>query len=346
MPLNAVILKNEFETDHYLWIEACKKLNVNYQVVNLTDSDWYENIQNKSFTILLAIPGAISPLFKQLYDERLSILVKNCGYKVFPNLEEILIYENKRYLSYWLKANQIPHPATWVFYNVNEANNFISETTYPIVAKLNIGASGSGVVILKSNQQAADYVKKIFKNGISPTFGPRFNRGNIFRRIWKKIKDPVALKDKINRYKLAANNKQTGFLVLQEFIPHSYEWRVVRIGNSFFAHKKLMKGEKASGSLLKNYDNPPLSLLDFVKNITDKVQFHSQAVDIFETQTDTYLVNEMQCIFGQSDPYQMLVNGKPGRYLYADNNWFFEEGDFNTNESYDLRIKYLIEIMK
>ena len=66
------------------------------------------------------------------------------------------------------------------------------------------------------------------------------------------------------------------------------------------------------------------------------------AVDLFETKSGNYLVNEMQCIFGQSDPYQMLVDNKPGRYIYKDR-WIFEEGDFASNECYDLRLEYILQ---
>ncbi|NLJ42868.1 MAG: hypothetical protein GX431_04355, partial [Bacteroidales bacterium] len=114
-----------------------------------------------------------------------------------------------------------------------------------------------------------------------------------------------------------------------------------RIGDSFFAHKKLKKGEKASGALLKVYDNPPLALLDFVKEITDRHGFYSQAIDIFESERG-YLVNEMQCIFGQSDPYQMLVDEKFGRYFFNENNWVFEKGDFAKNECYNLRLEFVL----
>ena len=65
-----------------------------------------------------------------------------------------------------------------------------------------------------------------------------------------------------------ASGIQKEFVILQQFIKHDYEWRVVRIGNSFFAHKKLLHGDKASGSLLKGYENPPITLFDFVKKIT------------------------------------------------------------------------------
>ena len=85
-----------------------------------------------------------------------------------------------------------------------------------------------------------------------------------------------------------------------------------------------------------------MKLLDFVKEITDRFEFYSQAVDIFETNEGHYLVNEMQCIFGQSDPYQMLVNGKPGRYVNIKGKWIFEEGIFNRKESYDLRLQYVL----
>ncbi len=59
-----------------------------------------------------------------------------------------------------------------------------------------------------------------------------------------------------------------------------------------------------------------------------------------------YLINEMQCIFGQSDPYQMLVNGKPGRYVFKDGKWIFEEGMFNRNESYNLRVEFVLSQLK
>ena len=130
-------------------------------------------------------------------------------------------------------------------------------------------------------------------------------------------------------------------MIFQEYIPHEFEWRVVRIGDSFFAHKKLKTREKSSGSLLKNYDNPPLELLNFVKEITEKHRFYSQAIDIFESERG-YLVNEMQCIFGQSDPYQMLVNGNPGRYRYLDDEWIFEPGDFARNGCYNLRLEFVL----
>lgn len=345
---NLAIITNERPDDHELWEAACnqRKEELNYTIIDLTKRGWYENIVKGNFDYLLVKPSGQTNMYKQLFDERLMVLTNELKIPAFPTLNEVLIYENKRYFSFWLKANNIPHPETNVFYNKSEAINFINNTKYPLVAKLNIGASGSGVEVLRSTNEAMSYVEKIFTSGISSKTGPNFSKGKILKRLIEKIKNPQKLLNRIKIYKAISGDVQKGYTIFQEFIPHDFEWRVVRIGNSFFAHKKLIKKDKASGSLLKGYDNPPIELFDFVKEITDRFGFYSQAVDLFEVQKGQYLVNEMQCIFGQSDPYQMLVDGKPGRYLFEKGNWVFEEGTFNQNQSFNLRMDHVLKKLK
>ena len=82
------------------------------------------------------------------------------------------------------------------------------------------------------------------------------------------------------------------------------------IGDSYFAHKKLIKSGKTSGSLLKEYVNPPESLLDFIHSLCEDHNIDSAAIDIFE-KNESYLVNEIQCFFEQSDEHQMIVNNLP-----------------------------------
>jgi len=345
MKLRVIILRNESEEDHLPWVTACEsnRDKVSARTVNLTSARWMEDIQSEPSDVLLAKPGGLTSLFKQLYDERVYILSRYLGYEVFPSAEEIFIYENKRMLSYWLKANSVPHPLTTVIYSLSEALEFLSATAYPVVAKTNIGASGSGVRILHDRDEAVRYAEATFRGkGAPQRSGPNLEKGGYLVRGFHYLKHPSDIAGKLRIYKTRANSLQRGFVIFQEFIDHRFEWRAVRIGDSYFAHKKLKAGEKASGSLLKNYDNPPMGLLDFVREITDKHRFRSQAVDIFESDRG-YLVNEMQCIFGQSDSYQMLVDGKQGRYLNDGQGWIFQEGEFAINECYNLRLRYLID---
>jgi glutathione synthase/RimK-type ligase-like ATP-grasp enzyme len=344
MKVKAVILRNELEGDHHLWIKACEdiKEHIDYRIVDLTLNNWLEEIKKSDFDVLLAKPGGLTSPYKQLYDERIYILGKILGYYVFPSPEEIFIYENKRFLSFWLKANNISHPDTHIFYNRSEALKFIENLEFPVVAKSNIGASGSGVRILTNYYHARKYIIRSFASkGAPKRTGPNIRKGDWMKRGIHYIFHPGEIQKKIRIYRSSRSDIQSGFVILQEYIGHDFEWRVVRIGNSFFAHKKLKAGEKASGTLKKLYENPPFSLLDYVKHITDNHQFYSQAIDIFECNRG-YLVNEMQCIFGQSDEYQMLVDGKPGRYLKIDGKWHFEEGDFAKNACYNLRIEYVL----
>ncbi len=346
--LRFAILKNEIEDDHALWLKVCEERRnlVEWEVVDLTRADWLEHTTKGRFDGLLATPPGWNNAFKAMYDERVRILNTVDGLPVYPSLDEVLIYENKKYLSYWLAANGIPHPTTWVFYDRQEAEDFLKNAALPLVGKANIGASGRGVRILKTSGEAMDYVRGVFEGrGAVQDIGPNLKKKGLLRRILKKLANPAALRAKLEQYRHQRSDVQKDYVILQEFVPHDFEWRAVRIGDSFFAHKKMKLGEKASGSLVKGYDNPPLALFDFVKKITDAHGFRSQAVDLFETAEGGYLVNEMQCIFGQSDPYQMLVDGEPGRYIFENGHWQFEPGDFNRFESFLLRLDDFIEIL-
>ena len=342
------ILKNEVQDDHALWIEACRERSdaIEWEVIDLTCNDWLERVTQGDFDGLLAIPPSETNLFKQLYDERVFILNSVCGLPVYPSMEEVRIFENKKFLAYWLAANDIPHPATQVFYFKNEALGFVSKSPLPLVGKTNIGASGRGVYVLKSRQAAESYVRQTFsEKGAPRSIGPNFKKKGLLSRALKKLRQPGEFLARLQHYRYQQSEVQKNYVILQEFVPHEFEWRVVRIGESFFAHKKMKIGDKASGTLVKGYEKPPLALFDFVKKITDKHGFRSQAVDLFETADGRYLVNEMQCIFGQSDPYQMLVDGVPGRYIFQNGKWQFEPGDFNRHESFLLRLDDFLNIL-
>lgn len=342
------ILRNENRDNHLPWVSACEKKadTLTYDVIDLTRGDWQREINKKNYDCFLMRPPGLTGHFKQLYDERAFILAYFIRKRIYPSLQEILLYENKRFFSDWLKANRLPHPRTHVFYYKEEAYRYLKGETFPVVAKINIGASGAGVRILQNKDEAASYINRAFSTGISRKTGPKITKGSMLKKIKKVVLIKGFVRQRLKEYKAAAGDVQRNFVIFQEYIPHTFEWRCVRIGDSFFAHKKIATQGKASGTLIKGYENPPLVLLDFMKNLTEKHQLYSAAVDLFEKDAGIYLVNEIQAFFGQSDPYQMLVNGRPGRYLLQDGKWVFEEGDFNTNKSYDLRLQHVIDILK
>jgi len=345
------ILQNENIDSINSWIAACKKKDLAYKVIDLTKNDWLENVQSEPFAFFLLRPSGNNQRFKALYDERVFIISKVLGYNVFPSYEECYIYENKRLQSYFLKANNIPHPETSVFYHHSDALNFIEKTTFPIVAKTNIGAAGSGVKIIKTKNAAKKYLKTAFKKGgIRRRLGPNRVTGSPKKWFIKAVQDPSYFRSKIKAYLTSYGDAQKGFVIFQKFVPHKFEWRVIKIGESYFAHKKLAYKGKASGVKQKEFTDPPKKLLTFCKDICDSHNFQSMSIDLFEDSHGGYMVNELQTIWGhKADPvtgsfYRLAVNGVPGRYLFKNNQWVFEEGDYNTNESCDLRLDTALQL--
>jgi glutathione synthase/RimK-type ligase-like ATP-grasp enzyme len=342
--MKVCILKNEDPGSHKKWELSCINAGLNYSIIDLTSFNWYKQmILDESDIYLLKPPGETFK-FKHLYDERLYVISEIMKKNIFPTYREVLIYENKRMLSSFLKGAKIPMPDTFVFYQKEEALEFAKTALIPIVGKTGIGASGTGVKIIKSQKELIEYISTAFGKGIKRRLGPNRNTGNIKSWSKKAYASPKFFLKKIKKYLEIYKDVQNGFVILQEYTPHDYEWRIVKIGDSWFGHQKIKDGEKASGTKGIDYISPPIALLDFCKNICDKYHFNSMALDIFEHPSKGYVVNELQTIFGHVQDYIMEVNGKVGRYIHSDNQWIFEEGDFNTNESYDLRLQVAIDM--
>lgn len=342
------ILRNEMAQDHVQWVQACEQLahRITWDVIDLTADDWWQRLCAGRYDGLLTQPTGWSSRMKALYDDRISRIDRDLRLPMIPCRGEIMIYENKRALASWLREHGVPHPETHVFGSPDEALRFTDKGVFPLVAKTSMGAGGCGVRVLRSAHEVRKYVRATFHGPGAPrASGPKWRRSGFLLRALRKLARPSDLIERLRAYRSIRNDVQRDHVLFQAFVPHGFEWRAVRIGDSFFAHKKLVDGEKASGSLLKEYGDPPLALLDLVRELTQRHGFRSVAVDVFENPAGGYLVNEIQCVFGQSDPYQMLVNGVPGRYRHAQGSWHFEQGDFNRFGSYLLRLEYLLDML-
>lgn len=304
----------EFTRLHSLYIGACRELGVPYCVVDISGPDWIEQIERSGCDAFLVRPSGQITVWKQMYDERLRILVQDLGKVIFPTYDEIWFYESKRRMHYWLAANGVPHPRTWVFYDRSQALAFAQEATLPIVFKADFGSGSKGVRILRDRPAMRRLIHRCFRRGFLKTGSDRRDR-------------------------------QWGSVLFQEFLQDATEWRMIRIGDSFFGYEKLRRGAFHSGSHRWRYGRPSSELLDFVKEITDRYCFRSMDIDVLVTPPQRYLVNELQTVFGMGNPYEMcVVNGRPGRMVHDGeaNDWRFEEGLFCQNKLCTLRVQTLV----
>ena len=125
------ILKSDSPDDHLDWVAACEhsKHDIEHQVIELCREDWLEPCVARSFDCLLTRPPASTSILKQLYDERTYVLSAVLGQRIYPKYEETLLYENKRMMAAWLQAKRVPHPRTWIFYDMEEAAQQVASRT-------------------------------------------------------------------------------------------------------------------------------------------------------------------------------------------------------------------------
>jgi len=306
------ILK-EFSHLHKYYIGACLEMGVPFKVVDLCDNDWINNIKQSDCDIFVVWPPGNLTIWNELYDERLHLLVNELRFPIFPSLKETWIYESKRRTRDWLLINNIPTPQTWIFYDPREAKAFIKTCNLPIVFKTNFGASAKGVRIVRTRKLLEKLVKKAFRQGF------------------------LAGRD--------ARDHQWGYIIFQEYLEDVDEWRMIRIGDSFFGYKKERVGDFHSGSGQFSWGAPPEDLLFFLKEVTDKGKFQSMSIDVFVDKNNNLFVNELQTVFGTTSLEAMLrVNDKLGRFILDqdETKWTFEVGDFSRNAFANERIRYLI----
>ena len=327
--LKLAILK-DFYDNHENYVNACKEIDVDFKVIDFLSANWIQLIQESDCDGFLCHPPDNIQEQKSMYDERLYFLNKVMGKPVFPSWESLYIYENKRNMAYWLEANDFPHPETWIFAKKKDAIEFLQTAEFPLVFKTNIGAGGSGVDIISNRAKAIRIAHRIFG---------RFHPAVTFGRVRYSTKFhgiPLPLFGRVQKH----------YMIVQKFCKIKWEWRIVKIGNTYSGYQKLLKGQFASGSKRSGWVKPPEELLYMVRDICDKGNFDCMAVDIFETTEGEYLVNELQTIFGTHLPYQMKIDGKPCRYVYDNGTFIFEEGEFHQFASNLLRVKRFVEILQ
>ena len=323
------ILKS-FRGLHKNYIKSCEELGIDFEIIDFIGDNWLDEIQESKCDGFLCRPPSKFQERKSMYDEKLYVINKLLKRPIYPSYEELFIYENKKMMYYFMKLNNYPHVDTHVFYRKEDFLEFANNSdNYPIVFKTNIGSTSKGVEIIKSKRRAKQLANKVFgliSSKLAKGFTPQ-TTGKII---------PVK----------AIGNNQKHFILIQKFEKIKWEWRIIKIGESYFGHKRLLKGEFVSGGLLKGWEKPPEKLLYLIKKICDENTFYSMSIDIFETLDNRFLINELQPIFGQSTDNLMLIDNIAGRFIFKDDEFIFEKGDFNKYQSFKLRVEHFTQILK
>ncbi len=312
VPVRVGIFRNRAQF-HTVFIAACQEIGVPFRVIDLYGDDWLERTREADCDIHVAWPDATSTPAAKVIKDRLDILEHHLGLQVAPASAERWMYEDKVRLADWLRAHDVPHPTTWVFFDRAEAAAFAASCPLPIVTKTAFGAAATGVRILRNRRAVRAVVARAFGRGI--------------------VAGGADLRD-----------RQWGYVLFQRYVDVRLEWRLVRIGDAYFGHPKGRRGDFHSGSGAVRWDVPEERHLDLLHAVTEMGGFRSMAVDAFETRDGALLVNELQTVFGAGTSVdQMRVGGEPGRMTRSAAGWRFEAGDFARNACANLRVQDVLD---
>lgn len=312
-----VLILIEPRNFHHDYIKACEELAVEYVLLDLRDYDWLERIIQSKCKAILAWPSAASPLWKELFDERMQIVKNYLKLLVIPTYEETWMWESKKRMAYYFKSNKIQTPQTNIFYSYKQAIEFIEASAFPMVYKADHGDSSRGVKILKTKKQTVSLIEKAFGKG---------------------------LRHGLNH----ALDIERGFVIFQEYLDFQEEWRIIRLDDLYFGYKKNKVGYFASGTGDAIFDEVPRSLLDTVKEITTRNNFTSMSFDIIIHDGNPYFI-EAQSLFGPTrQGHKTELNGEIGAYKFCEteDTWSFIKGDFDRNNGCNLRVKNLLKQLK
>jgi len=178
------------------------------------------------------------------------------------DFRQIELYDDKS-AQFWAFSKWMPQ--TWRFERVEPAlafaRSFPVEGTW-IVSKADVGASSKNVRILRNRNDLLNHVRLVFGKGIEVDHcaggGPNGKH---------------------------AKSKQKGYVLLQEFIPNDYTWRVNAIGRGRAMFKRFNgpEGKAQTGNVepVMDYDGATVqSILTFANGIFATIDTKWCALDI------------------------------------------------------------------
>jgi len=258
--------ENDFSSK---WIEYCENNDINFKIVNCYSNDIIEETEDCD---------ALMWHFNQsnpkdvLFAKELIYSMQTADKVVFPDFNTAWHFDDKVGQKYLLESIDAPLVPSYVFYDKQEALNWIEHTSFPKVFKLRRGAGSAHVKLATTKIDAKRLTKRAFGRGFS-----QYDKlANLKERWYKFRKGKTSAADVFKGVlrlgyttKFARTaGRERGYVYFQDFIPgNEYDIRVIVIAGKAFAIKRLVRENdfraSGSGSVLygkKHFDDETVRL--------------------------------------------------------------------------------------
>lgn len=291
------------------YVKAARKLGIRYRMVDCYDTEIMEQLKDCH---------ALCWHFSQssYRDKRIakSILysAEKMGLAVYPNLHTCFTFDDKAAQKYLLEAVDAPMVKSWLFWEQQKAEEFLSETQYPLVYKKAGGAGSRNVSLLENEKQARRVLKERFAShgSLKDAFG---GKTGLKQRLWYFLKD--------DNSRLMERDK--GYFYVQEFLPdNGYDIRVTVLGKKAVIFKRLVRDNdfraSGSGKICYQVSEEDLKAVPAAFRISERLELQTCAYDFIYNQKKELKLVEMSYGFVSA-----AVEGASGWYD-ADMNFYPE----------------------
>lgn len=276
------------------WIRYCEENNIPYKVINCYANNIIEEL--KDVTHLLWHYHRWEVKNGHIASQLLGVF-ETMGIKVFPNFTTRLSFDEKILQKYLLESIEAPFPETNVFFNQNEAYNWIDEkSNFEKVFKLSKGA-GSKNVSLVNKEKAISLVKYMFTKGENSFFTP-YPKLDFSRKGMYGLKRYLLNRKPFTKLKNMLVGKEFGYVYFQEFLPNNdHDIRIITFKDKAVGAKRLVADNsfKASGSGKFFYEKEdiPTECIRKAFEVSEKLNFQFMAYDFVKHPKKGYVVVEI-----------------------------------------------------
>ena len=263
------------------------------------------------------------------YKEYIKDIIYELGKKnnLVPRYDLLMAHEDKLYQEILKKSVGIKSLSAKTYATMKDLYKDIDSVTCPVVIKKCVGAGSISVYKANNRNELIKYAKKIMK---SKTFYEYY-----LKALYKKVKG------KLNEHYFD-DEKYFGRLVLQQYIPNlECDWKVLVFGDKYYALRRNVRKNdfRASGSGMFSFEIPDYRILDYAKQIYEKMDVPFLSLDLcIDTEGNVYLIEFQGIHFG---PYT-LINSP--HYFKKNENWERVEKKSVLAQEYALAIvKYINE---
>lgn len=254
-----------------------------FTVINLRRSDWLEQCEDCD-VIIAAYASEPSRLLE--LQAKIRILERYHGKLCYPSDSDLWSYEDKTRIYYLVREYGLNHAETFISHDQEEALEFATSASYPLVSKIKTGSGSRGVELVRTKEQAVKIVRQNFGMGRKALWTYSFEKDYVYFQEY--IKDATC------------------------------DLRVFIVGDIIAGYRRRMKGKdfRASGAGLLDRRLFPQDAIETALYLKKKWDTTILAVDFVDTNnSQEHKIIEASISFGLDYPEYLEHEGKRVFYV-------------------------------